>query len=116
MEYRGTPNEDLERPITLSEVKRAVQGIIHNTTPGADKVTNRIHRNLDDLSIQVLTTYFNHPWEEGTLPRQWTHADTVLIPKPGKPPKLESLRPISLTSCVGKLFEHVVLNRLQPYI
>lgn len=115
-EYRGDPNEDLDRPITLSEVKQAVQALTNNTTPGADKVTNRILRNLDDTSIQALTTYFNHHWEEGTLPREWTHADIVLIPKPGKPPKLENLRPISLTSCIGKLFEHVVLNRLQPYI
>ncbi|KAM7290784.1 uncharacterized protein ISCGN_027375 [Ixodes scapularis] len=58
----------------------------------------------------------NRHWEEGTLPAAWKHADIILIPKTGKPPKLENLRPISLTSCIGKLFEHVILNRLQPYV
>ncbi|KAM7290711.1 hypothetical protein ISCGN_027308 [Ixodes scapularis] len=48
--------------------------------------------------------------------RQWKHADITLIPKPGKPLNPKNLRPISLTSCVGKLFEHMVHNRLSPHI
>lgn len=40
----------------------------------------------------------------------------ILIPKPGKPPDPENLRPISLTSCVGKVLEHVLLNRWQKYL
>ncbi|KAM7312780.1 uncharacterized protein ISCGN_009684 [Ixodes scapularis] len=39
----------------------------------------------------------------------------VFIPKPGKKLQLEALRPISLTSCLGKVLEHVVLNRLNRY-
>lgn len=40
----------------------------------------------------------------------------MLIPKPGKPPDIENLRPISLTSCVRKVLEHVLLNRWQRYL
>ncbi|KAM7294210.1 hypothetical protein ISCGN_023729 [Ixodes scapularis] len=47
---------------------------------------------------------------------KWKHADITLIPKPGKPLNPKNLRPISLTSCVGKLFEHMVHNRLSPHI
>ncbi|XP_077543351.1 uncharacterized protein LOC144155642 [Haemaphysalis longicornis] len=43
-------------------------------------------------------------------------AKTILIPKPGKPPSIENLRPISLTSCVGKVLEHVLNNRWQRYL
>lgn len=39
-----------------------------------------------------------------------------MIPKPGKKLQLENLRPISLTSCMGKLMEHVVLKRLNKYM
>ncbi|XP_037512407.1 uncharacterized protein LOC119389277 [Rhipicephalus sanguineus] len=49
-------------------------------------------------------------------PDAWKLAHTVLIPKPGKPPNLDNLRPISFTSCVGKVAEHVVLNRLTRYL
>ncbi|KAM7293892.1 hypothetical protein ISCGN_023467 [Ixodes scapularis] len=48
--------------------------------------------------------------------QQWKHADITLIPKPGKPLNPKNLRPISLTSCVGKLFEHMVHNRLSSHI
>ncbi|XP_070392692.1 uncharacterized protein [Dermacentor albipictus] len=39
-----------------------------------------------------------------------------MIPKPGKKLHLENLRPISLTSCAGKLMEHVILTRLTNYM
>lgn len=43
-------------------------------------------------------------------------ANIVLIPKPGKPKTLNNLRPISLTSCLGKLFEKVILQRLELHV
>ncbi|KAM7297460.1 hypothetical protein ISCGN_022611 [Ixodes scapularis] len=58
----------------------------------------------------------NACWEKGSLPRQWKTAKAVLISKPGKKPQLDALRPISLTSCVGKLMEHVILKRLHKYM
>lgn len=39
-----------------------------------------------------------------------------MIQKPGMKLQLENLRPISLTSCVGKLMENVILNRLNAYM
>ncbi|KAM7284070.1 uncharacterized protein ISCGN_001173 [Ixodes scapularis] len=44
------------------------------------------------------------------------HADITLIPKPGKPLPLKNLHPVSLTSCIGKLLEQVVLRRPQPHL
>ncbi|KAG0443132.1 hypothetical protein HPB47_015257 [Ixodes persulcatus] len=43
-------------------------------------------------------------------------ATVVLIPKPGRPPGVVNLRPISLTSCVGKVAEHVIHNRISRHI
>lgn len=72
-------------------------------------------RNLDDNSVEALTRYMNVCWERGQIPGQWKTAKVVMIPKPGKKLQIETLRPISLTSCVGKLMEHVILNRLNRY-
>lgn len=114
-EYTGEPNELLDRPITLAEVKQGLAALTRNTAPGIDQVTNQLLRNLDD-SVQALTKFYNKHWESGTLPEDWKHAHIVLIPKPNKPTTLDNLRPISLTSCLGKLLEHIILNRLQPYL
>ncbi|XP_077534647.1 uncharacterized protein LOC144146579 [Haemaphysalis longicornis] len=73
-------------------------------------------RNLGDAAVTALTGYYNKCWRAFKLPKSWKDARTVLIPKPSKPPRIDNLRPISLTSCVGKVFEHVLLNRWQRYL
>ncbi|KAM7310567.1 hypothetical protein ISCGN_007475, partial [Ixodes scapularis] len=73
-------------------------------------------RNLGDGAVTGITRYMNACWEGDFIPQQWKTAKVVMIPKPGKRPQLDSLRPISLTSCAGKLMEHVVLGRLNRYM
>ncbi|KAM7294073.1 protein FAM135A isoform X1 [Ixodes scapularis] len=73
-------------------------------------------RNLDDRSVTALTALFNEVWRTGSVPPTWKHAVVAFIPKPGKELSVSNLRPISLTSCLGKLLEHVILNRLQAYV
>lgn len=41
---------------------------------------------------------------------------TAIIPKPGKPPHIDNLRPISLTSCIAKVAEHAIHNRIVAHI
>lgn len=60
--------------------------------------------------------YYNKCWRSGTLLKQWKKTKTILIPKIGKPLSTDNLRPISLTSCVGKVLEHALLNRWQEYL
>lgn len=115
-DYDGAPNDMLDADIEEWEVRAVLQTINSRSAPGLDQVTNKALRNLNDKAIEALTKYYNKCWQTGKLPRQWKTAKTVLIPKPGKPPSIENLRPISLTSCVGKVLEHVLLNRWQRYL
>lgn len=114
--YCGIPNDRLDEPITESEVRAELARLNTNSAPGPDGVSNKLLRNLDDNSITALTAYMQKCWEAGEIPRQWKSAKVVLIPKPGKPLSIENLRPISLTSCAGKLMEHVVQTRLNNYM
>ncbi|KAM7294032.1 hypothetical protein ISCGN_023579 [Ixodes scapularis] len=43
-------------------------------------------------------------------------SDASSTSEPGKELSASNLRPISLTSCLGKLLEHVILNRFQAYV
>lgn len=114
--YVGEENELLDADITPDEVRVVLQDLRRNTAPGADQIRFSTLRNLSDADINHITHIFNEYWREGTLPQAWRHADITLISKPGKPIKVENLRPISLTSCIGKLMEHVLLRRLQPFL
>lgn len=114
--YAGDENALLDRDIEEWEVRAVLQTINCKSAAGPDNVTNKMLRNLPDSGVTALTRCFNECWRSGRLPRQWKEAKTVLIPKPGKPPHVDNLRPISLTSCVGKVLEHVLLNRWQLYL
>jgi hypothetical protein len=60
------------------------------------------------LFNQLRLSYFPNPWKE---------AELITLPKPGKDPNFpQNLRPISLLSTTGKLFEYVILKVLQNHI
>ncbi|XP_072140784.1 uncharacterized protein [Dermacentor andersoni] len=115
-EYEGEPDPDLYQPFTKSEIVAALRNLTRNTMRGRHKINNKTLRNLDDGATDSLLKYINECWETGSILASWRHADVTMIPRPGKPINLQNLRPISLKSCAGKLFEHMVHNRLSPYL
>lgn len=51
------------------------------------------------------------------VPLEWKSQVVIPILKPHKDPKdSNSYRPISLTSCVGKIFEVILNNRIEWYL
>lgn len=105
----------MDRPITVGEVRGAIQDLRTRSSPGPVGITNKMLQNLDDSSVEALTRYMNACWERGQIPGQWKTAEVVMIPKTGKKLYIDKLRTISLASCVGKLMEHVILKRLDSY-
>ncbi|KAG0427990.1 hypothetical protein HPB47_025010 [Ixodes persulcatus] len=114
--YGGADNEVLDADISVFEVTETLRDLKTKSAPGPDGVTNKMLRNLSNEAITGITKYINECWRQGQLPRQWKTAKVVMIPKPGKKPQLDALRPISLTSCVGKIMELVVLRRINDFM
>ncbi|XP_077508619.1 uncharacterized protein LOC144120005 [Amblyomma americanum] len=114
--YGGLPNAMLDRDIDAEKVRAALHHLSSRSAAGPDLVMNKALKNLDGGSIENLAKYFNKCWRAAALPKQWKTAKTILIPKLGKPPDTDNLRPILLTSCVDKVLEHVLLNRWQDYL
>ena len=53
----------------------------------------------------------------GYLPKAWKHAKVIMVPKPGKDlSSAKNYRPISLLSCLGKLFERLLAGRISQYL
>lgn len=96
-------------------MRHALASLNTTSAPGIDNVNNKLLRNLDDKSISALTEYYNHCFDNSSLPSSWKTAKVIFIPKPNKPSDIANLRPISLTSCLGKTLEHVMLNRFNKY-
>jgi len=64
-----------------------------------------------NILIFILSIY-NNILIEGSFPNQWKQSLVVLIPKPDA----NDFRPISLLSCLLKIMEKMVYNRLQWHI
>ncbi|XP_075540046.1 uncharacterized protein LOC142574946 [Dermacentor variabilis] len=115
-EHQGAPNEKLDRPFTQAELQAALSRLTPNASPGKDRVTNKHLRQLPPRVLTGLLRCYNDRWIKGELPTAWKHSEVTMVPKPNKPISIANLRLISLTSCAGKLFEHMVNERLTTHL
>jgi hypothetical protein len=64
--------------------------------------------------VDFLLELYNDSLNAGQTPVDWKRTRIVTILKPGKDPALvDSYRPISLLSCIRKLFKRMLLMRLE---
>lgn len=106
----------LLKPFTYDEFCVALNSR-KNSTPGLDGFTYDMIKHLHNSSKHVLLDIYNCLWNEQIVPNSWKTQCVIPILKPNKPPNSHnSYRPISLASCIGKLFEQMIKLRLDYFI
>ena len=79
-----------------------------DTAPGEDNLSySMISKSPIEIKT-IMLRLFNKSFSLGTLPSSWKHSLLVPIPKPGN----NGYRPFSLLSCLSKVMEILILNRL----
>ena len=92
--------------ITIDAVNEALRNINPTKAARPDKIHPRFLHHLELVSIFLLTRIFNKSWAENKVPQELRVADIRPIQKGVTDlQKMESHRPISLTSTVGKTME-----------
>ena len=108
-------NEDAQppTPFSMRELKRAISKMKTKGAAGPDDIPPSFLKALGDKSLQVLLDIFNSSFHLADCPQVWKNALIIPLLKSGKPAgELKSFRPISLTSCVVKLFERMLADRI----
>jgi len=104
-------------PFTTKELTNAISKLSTSTASGPDFIAYLLLTHLPPSAQQHLLSIFNWSWSSHTFPSCWKPATIIPIHKPCKPADSPaSYRPISLTSCISKLFELLVLNRFCYYL
>ena len=107
---------DYNKPFTLLELQIAIQNT-GNTSPGPDHIHYKFSKHLGQTAQQTLLHALNTVFSLHTYPNTWFHAHIIPIPKPNKDhTQADNYRPISLTSCMHKVFERIIKSRLLYYI
>ena len=100
-------------PFSLTELSTAISNFSSSTASGPDQIAYPLLKHLPEPAQLLLLSLFNRSWHSHTFPSCWKPTTIIPIHKPGKPTSSPSFfRPISLTSCISKLFERLILSRL----
>ena len=109
-------NELLNAPFTIKEMETQLDWC-KDSAPGPDDITISMIKHLTTPAKHTLLKALNKLWEASVYPEQWSKEIKLPFLKPGKDPNLpSSYCPISLTSCICKLFERMVNHRLMWFL
>lgn len=105
--------EEAEQDITRTEMMRAIKEASNGKAAGSDDIPYEMVKNLGPRALEMLLTLYQKCWRGEGIPTFWRVAVIKTLLKEDKDPKDPvSYRPISLTSCLGKILEKIIANRL----
>ena len=95
--------ENMNRPITSTEMETVTKYLPTNKRPGPDGFTGKFYQIFRELLTPILLKIFQNIAEGGTLPNSFYKATITLSPKTDKDiTKKEDYRPISLMNIDAK--------------
>lgn len=101
---------------SLNELLLAISTLKKGKSAGPDGIFPELITNLGPLALKTFLKLINLTWNT-RVPHQWRKAEVISLLKKGKPSnKLNSYRPISLTSVCCKVAEKMVEQRLREYL
>ena len=110
-------NEELDKEISEREITEAVSNLKNNKAVGEDKISNEYIKASIDTLKPVYKKIFNIVYSTGIIPTNWTLGVIKPIYKnKGSKADPDNYRPITILSCMGKLFSSILNNRLSKYL
>ena len=111
-------NEILNAYITEQEIISCLDNLNNGKTPSpSDEITNQYIKSTKSIMVPIYTHLFNLIFESGHIPNAWLEGTIIPLYK-NKGSSLDpgNYRPITILSCLGKLFTSVLDRRLTTYL
>jgi hypothetical protein len=111
--FLETPLTELGRTRNYSEIASVARHLKPRRAIGPDGIQNIILQHLLRLVLKFIAKIFNGSHALNYFPTQWNEAKIIMLQKPGKYHTSPlNYTPISLLNSPGKLFEKIILKRL----
>lgn len=108
-------NYNLEPEITHDEIFMSIKKCKKRKAPGADGFQSELILKIWQVDKSILYNLYNNCMRNSIFPKEWKTAILKIILKNPTKDKfiLSSYRPIALLSTVGKIFERILIERIQ---
>lgn len=107
--------EELDKPITTTEVEFIVKKLKRNKACGSDNLLNEYFIECYDILSAHLVDIFNAVLNSGHFPSDWSNGIIVPIFKKNDPCDVRNYRGITLVSCLSKIFTGILNKRLNDW-
>ncbi|KAK3106293.1 hypothetical protein FSP39_017122 [Pinctada imbricata] len=111
-----TASEISDVDISIDEIIDQIKILDPKKAVGPDEFSHPLLKNVCNEIATPLSIIFNKSLQLGKFPSQWKHAYVLPIFKKGEKSSPSNYRPISLLSCIGKLFERVMFKHFYNYL
>ncbi len=98
--------------LTEKDVHDVITNLKTNKASGPDLVSPKVLKHTARSISKPLTALFNKSLSEAKFPSEWKIANVTPIFKKDSPHAVNNYRPISLLSCLGKILERCVFNKV----
>lgn len=102
--------------ITQEGIAAAIDRLPTNSAPGPDEICTKLLKMTKVVISPILAALFQQSIDTGCVPFAWRIARVIPIFKSGDPSVPLNYRPISLTSIVCKLLEHIISSAVMSYL
>ena len=101
-------------PFTMKELQKVLKEIVSGKASGPDEIPPEIFKHGGEALEKMLLEIVNSIKESAEIPEQWDYVDIATIYKnKGKMKELKNQRGIFLTAVAYKLFERLVVKRIE---
>ena len=116
--YLGNPCQQsvLLSGVTEDEIMKEINNLEQNKSPGQDEFTSKFLKISANMIVPTLCEIFNLSIKTGEYPDPLKIAKVIPIFKKGDPSLASNYRPISVLSCINKIFEKILFRRLYNFL
>ena len=109
-------DEVSNQEIDIREIKDHVRKLKNNKATGVDDIMNEMLKVSNNEILELYKALFNRILKDEIYPLNWNYSLTQLIYKEGEKDDPSNYRGISLSSNLGKLFNSILVTRLNKYL